>query len=215
MHRLRIVSGFSLFCIALFALPLAAQSPEAAQRAAEAAAAAAAQAQQAAAEAAFKQMLNDSNARMEELLRDSRVDTGIAGQRLLAQQARERRRLFDGFQQAALQFQSDTEELHQSVRVPANLKSSAKKLEKTTTALLDYVKRTTSNHPRFDAAAFKEFNTSELEMESLKTARTIAPQLDTVAKNDNADGVDIQYLEALPKLESDLQRLQWMTRRLQ
>jgi ethanolamine utilization protein EutA (predicted chaperonin) len=169
MNRQRIVFGMFLLGIVAFARPAVSQDQADAQKAIanESARQAAAQA---AAEAASKKQLQDLNSKMADFLKDPRVEMQAAADQAEMKHNAEIKRLFEAFQEAAAEFQSDAEKFHQAIGVQASLKGPATKLESTTTALLDYIKRTNLAHPRFDASEFKGFTASQLGAESITTA---------------------------------------------
>jgi len=111
-------------------------------------------------------------------------------------------------------FQSASGELSVALGLKSGLKGPAEKIRKSTGPFLELIKRLSTNRARFDASEFKGFTPKDLSWEVLTTAERLAPALAAMIRAERSDSVDTQFLRSLPKLEAELLRLQWMTKKL-
>lgn len=158
----------------------------------------------------LRQMQERSNRLMREFLNDE----PLTPRQMDSRRNQERRNSFDRFRTSYSEFRPVISELNRSLDEKTEPRSAAAALEDCTKAFLDFIKRTSSERPRFDSSEFDDFTKTELGWEALTTAERIVPGLDALMKNENATTVDIKFLASLPDLELDILRLQWMSRQL-
>jgi hypothetical protein len=210
-----LLSGF-------FSLPVFAQDDgeEAARRAAAAAEEARQEAlrqqQERAAQEASRKVMEQSQNSMREFLNDTRETLAQSAAEMERRREMQRRAEYtlikDGFQR----FEVAREQLSHALGFKAKLKVPAKELEKSAVVFLDFIKQRgdKSQRPRLDATQFKNFKPSELGWEALTTAERVASQLSAILKSEEDGVVDINFLMSLSKVETELLRLQWMTKKL-
>jgi hypothetical protein len=116
--------------------------------------------------------------------------------------------------EAFKQLSRATDQLNRTLLAKGALKESASHVEKHTKVLLDYVKGINKEKVRFDSREFKGLSDSELGWEALTTAERIAPAIEFTIRSESQQKWDIRWLQALPELERELSRLQWMARQL-
>jgi hypothetical protein len=185
---------------------------EAQAAAARAAAQAAAQAEQ-----ARQQELRQREAlerSMKEFLGDTRETIAAAMDRKRAQLEASRKAQREALNNSYRDFQSARESLSEALGFKSALKVPAEKIRKSTGVFLDLMKRMNEKRATFDASEFKDFTPNELSWEALTTAERLAPELAAMIRAESSQTVDIRFLTSLSKLEVELLRLQWMTRRL-
>jgi hypothetical protein len=143
----------------------------------------------------------------------SAVDNSLRQQAITeATIARQRNafRLSETFQQ----LYRAAEQLGRALLAKGVLKEPASNVEKHTKVLLDFVKGINKEKVRFDPGELKGFPDSELGLQALATAERIAPAMAGAILSEREQKWDVQWLQALPNLERELLRLQWMSRRL-
>jgi hypothetical protein len=119
-------------------------------------------------------------------------------------------RLGEAFQQ----LYRGAEQLGRALLAKGVLKEPASHVEKQTKVLLDFVKGLNKEKVRFDSREFKGFSDPELGLEALTTAERVAPALAGAILSESQQKWDVRLLQALPDLERELSRLQWLTRQL-
>jgi hypothetical protein len=127
-----------------------------------------------------------------------------------AQLQRDRERFIAAFQQ----FQSASRELGQAVVFNKEVKAPAVKIDDSTKVFLDFLKSQNKTRAIFSPAELKNHKVQELALEALTTADRVTPSLGAVMDQQKSDAFDIQFLAAIPSLEMELLRLQWIVRHL-
>ena len=157
----------------------------------------------------------ESAKRMQDFLKDSRDDINAASkqkewrqQSLLEVQREE-------FSYALIQFKDAREELKLALGAKAKLKEPARKIEKSTSVFLKYLKTVIRTPSRLDSSQFRNFTPKEMGSEALATAERIGPGLDELLRSETQGTFDIRLMDSLTKLQSDLSRLQFMAKKLQ
>jgi hypothetical protein len=111
-------------------------------------------------------------------------------------------------------FQMAQQELGEALGFKAKLKTPAQKLEKSAKVFLGFFRNHGKNRPSFNSGEFKNLGQAELAWEALTTAERITPGLAAIVASEKQLAVDIQFLSLHSALETQLLRLEWMTRQL-
>jgi hypothetical protein len=188
------------------------EEAEAARKAAEEAAA------RARAEAAAAEQMRRDQQRSQDLMRDflkdSREIIDAANQQRERQAEILRRAEYVKVNEAFRVFEDEREKFAETISSPKVSRDALKKIEKTTGAFLDLIKRHTKHRGKLDAKEFKDYTAQELRWEMLTTAELLSPHLEALLRSENEETVDLNYLMSLSKTEAQLLRLQWMTRKV-
>jgi hypothetical protein len=187
------------------------QQAAAAQRAAEEAAR-----RRAEAAAAEEMKRNQQRAQemMREFLTDSREIIAKANGQKEQQDAMLRRAEYERVILSFASFKTAYQQLAETISSPKLPKDHVKTIEKTTGALLDFVRRRIQLRGKLDAKEFKNYTAKELRWELLTTVERLSPQLEALLRVEQEDTVDVKMLMSLSNIEAQLLRLQWMTRNL-
>ena len=196
------------------AAPFQTNDPEAAQKAAEAARQAEERyrAERDAAAAARERQRTD--AAMRDFLKDSREAIDAANVQKERQAQVLRRAELQQFSEAFRTFEHARDQFAEVISSKTIPKDSMKKIEKSTGVFLDFIKRRSKKRASMDVREFRDYTAVELRWEMLTTAERVSPQLKALLQSENADTVDVGFLMSLSKIEEQLLRLQWMTRKV-
>jgi len=170
--------------------------------------------QQYEAELADRQRREQSIKDMNDFLRSVHDDITVAGDNAARQRERERRVWHERIQGAFEEFAAATTGLREALGLRAPLKNPAKGMGKNAEVFLDYLKVINEKRSRFDSSEFKGMKDAEIGSEALTTAERLVPRLEEVLYNDSESTINLKFLKSLPSIETELLRLQWMTRRL-
>jgi flagellar biosynthesis GTPase FlhF len=198
------------------AAPFQEVDAQAAQRAAEEAARKAEErrrAEEYAAEQARREQQRIESS-MRDFLKDSREIIGAANEQRERQAEILRRAEFRQFSEAFRTFELARNEFAEVIGSKAVPKDPVKAIQKSTDVFLDFIKRRGKLLGNMDTKHFKDYTALELRREMLTTAERLTPKLETLLRSENANTVDVSLLMSMSKIEEQLLRLQWMTRKV-
>lgn len=155
-----------------------------------------------------------NNKAMQEFLTDSRTIIASANAGKERQQEHELQVEKDQLRAAFLSFQASRRDFAYAVTFKKKLQNPARAIEKSSAVFIDFIRRRTKERASFEESEFKKFTADELRAETLITAERLAPSLLAVMEGANATSIDIRFIQSLPKLEAELLRLQWLTRKV-
>jgi len=212
VHR----SVLLLALLTLCSVPAFAQDPadDAAERARQAREQAQREAEQRRLDEQARKDREESAQRLRDFLKDSRDDINAANRK------NERHREFllgvqrEEFSYALLEFEDATKELSQALGAKAKLKEPAKKIEKSSSVFLKYLKTVVRTPSRLDSSQFRDFTSKEMGWEALATAERVGPGLNALLTSEALGTFDVRLLESLTKLQAELLRLQFMAKKL-
>jgi ABC-type multidrug transport system fused ATPase/permease subunit len=111
-------------------------------------------------------------------------------------------------------FERARQDLGRALDANASRKDSARNMVKSTAVLLDFIKETTRKSPRFDSTELRTLTLTELGREAVTSAERVSSQLAAFVQAEEGNIVDLAFLLSLPKLQEELQRLQWIAEKL-
>jgi HAMP domain-containing protein len=119
---------------------------------------------------------------------------------------------FERFRVAFVQFLEARRDFSVALGRKESLKDSARRIEKTTGVFVDLIGRFIGQRPRPVFTENKD--PAERGRSVLTLAQQLSPYLLTVIESEKSETLDVSFLESLPKIQVELQRLQSMTRKL-
>jgi hypothetical protein len=151
---------------------------------------------------------------MRDFLKDSREIIDAANAQKERQAEILRRAEFQQFSEAFRTFELARNKFSEGIGSKTVPKDPVKAIQKSTDVFLDFIKRRSKLRGSMDAKQFKDYTALELRWEMLTTAERLTPQLETLLRSENANTVDVGLLMSMSKIEEQLLRLQWMTRKV-
>lgn len=151
---------------------------------------------------------------MQDFLTDGRTIIASANAEKERQQERELQIENEQLRDAFLSFQASRRDFAYAVTFKMKLQNPSRTIEKSSAVFIDFIRRRTKERASFEGAEFKKFTATELRSETVATAERLAPSLLAVMEGANASSIDIRFIQSLPKLEAELLRLQWLTRKV-